>query len=103
MDPQQRLLLECTAHLLCNGAPRGSASTTNSSSHPSSSISPAARQVGAYIGVASSDYGSLVAQHTRSPGPLHATSNALSVVSGRLAYVFGLQGAVYKGARHLLV
>jgi hypothetical protein len=48
--------------------------------------------VSAFVGVASSDYGALVQRHTPSAGPLHATSNALSVASGRLAYVFGMQG-----------
>lgn len=42
-------------------------------------------------GIASSDYGSLVAQHTER-GAFHATSNAVSVASGRLSYTFGLRG-----------
>ena len=42
-------------------------------------------------GIASSDYGSLVAQHVER-GVFHATSSALSVACGRLSYTFGLRG-----------
>lgn len=42
-------------------------------------------------GIASSDYGSLVARHAER-GVYHATSSALSVACGRLSYAFGLRG-----------
>ncbi len=77
MDPQQRLLLEASGEALARGG-----------------VAAGAQRVGAYVGIANSDYGALVQAHT-SPGALHATSNALSVAAGRLAFVFGLQGQVY--------
>jgi acyl transferase domain-containing protein len=80
MDPQQRLLMETTAEVLLT-----SASSAQSSSSCSSNI-------GVFIGIASSDYGSLVRSFTR-PGALHATSNAVSVAAGRLSFSFGLTGA----------
>ena len=43
-------------------------------------------------GLASSDYGSLVQQHTAKGGAFHATSNAVSVSCGRLSYTFGFRG-----------
>lgn len=58
MDPQQRLLLECSAEALA--APL--------TTLPSAGKGPgqsAARPVGAYVGVASSDYGSVVKEHTQ--------------------------------------
>jgi acyl transferase domain-containing protein len=42
-------------------------------------------------GVASSDYGTLVAYHA-DKGAFHATSNAISVACGRLSYSFGFSG-----------
>jgi len=49
MDPQQRLILECAAEAL-------SLSSNGSTSKGA---------VGAYVGVASSDYGSVVKAHTK--------------------------------------
>lgn len=45
----------------------------------------------ASAGIASSDYGSLVARHMER-GVYHATSSALSVACGRLSYTFGMRG-----------
>ena len=44
-----------------------------------------------HAGLASSDYASLV-KKTSKPGVVHATANAISVASGRLADTFGLNG-----------
>ena len=44
-----------------------------------------------HAGIASSDYGSLVARHAER-GVYHATASALSVACGRLSYSFGLRG-----------
>ncbi len=44
------------------------------------------------MGCASSDYAGVVSKHSGAPGPYHATSNALSVIAGRAAFVFGLTG-----------
>jgi acyl transferase domain-containing protein/NADPH:quinone reductase-like Zn-dependent oxidoreductase/acyl carrier protein/thioesterase domain-containing protein len=46
---------------------------------------------GVYVGLASSDYGSLVHSFAEK-GAFHATSNALSVACGRISYTFGFQG-----------
>ena len=46
---------------------------------------------GVFVGLASSDYGSLVHQFAEK-GAFHATSNALSVACGRISYTFGFQG-----------
>ena len=78
MDPQQRLLLELTLE------------ATSPFVH-NDSRSVLAESV--FIGCASSDYSSLVRKHGGKPGAYQATSNALSVIPGRLAHVFGFSGA----------
>ena len=75
MDPQQRLLLESVGEALLAVAAPGA---------------PAAAR-GVYVGLASSDYGSLVSRHAEK-GAFHATSNAVSVACGRLSYTFGFRG-----------
>lgn len=80
MDPQQRLLLETASEAL------QAASVNNSSS-----LQAFSNRLGAYMGVASSDYGTLVKEFTQA-GAFHATSNAISVAAGRLSYTFGLAG-----------
>ena len=89
MDPQQRLLMEGLHEALV-----GSASSPGGSS---SSNGARGRGMGVYVGVAASDYGSLVKAHGTAAGQpgggaFHATANALSVTAGRLAYTFGLTG-----------
>ena len=89
LDPQQRLTLEAVHEAL------GAAS---SSAPASPAATPAAAGVGVYVGVASSDHGAVVARHASSgssqsaAGPYHASANALSVVAGRVSFVFGLTG-----------
>lgn len=79
-DPQQRLLMETTSEALLTATPGGSSSSTFVSG-----------ALGTYIGIASSDYGTLVKAFTAA-GAFHATSNAISVAAGRLSYTFGLSG-----------
>ena len=74
IDPQQRLLLESIGHCMVLDQ---------------NACSPFRK--GVYVGLASSDYGSLVHQYAEK-GAFHATSNALSVACGRISYTFGLQG-----------
>ena len=78
MDPQQRLLMQSIGL------------ATMAAAAVSSEALAAALQ-GVYTGIASSDYASLLKQHT-SKGSFHATANASSVASGRLSYTFGLHG-----------
>jgi len=87
MDPQQRLLLETAAEVLLSS--RSSSSTGYS--QPSLQQQPWWGTVGVYIGIASSDYGSLVKTYAPA-GAFHATANAISVAAGRLSYSFGLSG-----------
>ena len=76
MDPQQRLLLQAV----------GQANLT--ADHLS--LTPSNRN-GMYVGIAPSDYASLLKLHTDRSG-FHATANASSVACGRLSYTFGLKG-----------
>ena len=76
MDPQQRLLMQALAQ----------ASSSVGFAEALRSV-----QQGVYVGIASSDYATLLKQHS-SKGSFHATANASSVASGRLSYTFGLKG-----------
>lgn len=84
LDPQQRLLMEAAVQLLASRGHGSSADSTQPQQQRQ-------RRLGAYVGVASSDHGSLVKAFTP-PGAFHATSNAVSVAAGRLSYTFGLSG-----------
>ncbi len=77
MDPQQRLLLETTTRAIC-------ASQTE--------LHPTVASFGTYVGIASSDYASVVNQMAGDVGTTHATATAISVAAGRLAFVLGMSG-----------
>ena len=76
MDPQQRLLLQAV----------GEANMATAQWDTAKSL-----QQGMYVGIAPSDYASLLKQHS-DRGGFHATANASSVACGRLSYTFGLKG-----------
>jgi acyl transferase domain-containing protein len=84
VDPQQRLLLEAAAEVLLTASAGSSSSGLQQQGFAGSST-------GVYLGIASSDYGSLVRSFTPA-GAYHATANALSVAAGRLSYTFALSG-----------
>lgn len=86
LDPQQRMLLECVAEAVASDS--GFGATALGRSRPAQG---AGLLVGIYVGIASSDYGSMVQQHT-SAGAFHATSCAPSVACGRLSFTFGFTG-----------
>ncbi|OJF16269.1 type I polyketide synthase [Couchioplanes caeruleus] len=78
MDPQQRILLETAWELFERGG-----------------IDPRAvrgRPVGVFAGVSSSDYLTRVPDVPEELTPYINNGNAVSVVSGRVAYAFGLEG-----------
>jgi len=75
MDPQQRLLLQ-TALGVIPGGPSG----------------VRGRAVGAYVGIGTSDYNTLMQQSQVPFNAFSFTAGSASVASGRLAFAFGLQG-----------
>ena len=84
LDPQQRIIAEVVAEALA---------TSPWQQHLLPPPAPLPlNATGVYMGVASSDYGSLVASYGGRSGAFHATSNAISVVAGRLSFMFGMTG-----------
>lgn len=75
MDPQQWLLLQTALGAFPNG--------------PSS---VKGRAVGAYVGIGTSDYNTLMQQSQVPFNAFSFTAGSASVASGRLAFAFGLQG-----------
>ena len=75
MDPQQRLLLQTALAALPNGA--GAVK---------------GRAVGAYVGIGTSDYNTLMQQASVPFNAFSFTAGSASVASGRLSFAFGLQG-----------
>lgn len=75
MDPQQRLLLQTALGAFPHGAGplRG-------------------RAIGAYVGIGTSDYISLMQQANVPCNAFSFTAGSASVASGRLSFAFGLQG-----------
>ncbi len=77
MDPQQRLLLEVAWELF--------------ERHGMPPIGAGTRNIGVYVGAMRADYASGLAANTELDG-YHGTGISGSVMSGRVAYVFGLNG-----------
>ena len=76
MDPQQRVLLEATAEVW--SAAEGS---------------PVMRaKAGAFVGIAGTDYSTLVRMHVGGTSAFMGTGSTLSVAAGRLSYTFAMSG-----------
>ena len=75
MDPQQRLLLQSALEAF-----------------PGGQSSVRGRAVGAYVGIGTSDYNTLIQQANVPFNAFSFTAGSASVASGRLAFAFGLQG-----------
>jgi 3-oxoacyl-(acyl-carrier-protein) synthase len=80
MDPQQRLLLRAAAEAM----PAASSSTAGGRSQP--------LLTGVYVGIGSNDYEVLASHAGVSVSAFSFTAASAAVASGRLAYIFGLQG-----------
>ena len=74
LDPRQRLLIDAAAKCLFDLKSEPTVGT------------------GTYVGCAGKDYVNLLRLHGMEYGAFAAVGNETSVVAGRLAYVFGLQG-----------
>lgn len=75
MDPQQRLLLRAAAEAM-----------------PAASSSRSQLLTGVYVGIGSNDYEVLASHAGVSVSAFSFTAASAAVASGRLAYIFGLQG-----------
>ena len=78
MDPQQRILLELAWEALEEGAqvPRRLAGS----------------QCGVYVGISSTDFGTIMADDPASGGAYVMTGSTLSIAANRISYVFDLHG-----------
>lgn len=98
MDPQQRLLLETASQALAPtfmGIQHTDPFAPSASLSQSQSLIPSRQplgQFGVWVGVSAMDYATLAARYSPEPTAFSATGRALSCVSGRLAYTFGMQG-----------
>ena len=90
MDPQQRLLLHATHAALVAAAGAGAGAGGDGPLGAAAAV--AGRCVGAFVGIAATDYDPL-SQHYGVPiSSFSFTAASPSVAAGRLSYVFGLRG-----------
>ena len=80
MDPQQRLLLECTFEAF------------QIASHQKLKRSVKDNQVGVYVGASYPEYMQLAATANKDTSTYTASGGSLSVIAGRVSYVFGFSG-----------
>ena len=88
MDPQQRLLLETASQALATMLMHEPAEIPLAHESHFRSFG----NYGVCVGVSAMDYATLAARFSPEPTAFSATGRALSCVSGRLAYTFGMQG-----------
>ena len=77
MDPQQRLLLEQGYQSL---------------HHSLAAKALMGNNIGYYVGIFSVEFGQILANSPAGSSVYAATGSALSIASGRVSYVLGLQG-----------
>lgn len=88
MDPQQRLLLEATHQVLATTAFQPSSTSLVSAAKLAHGSS-----VGVFVGVSSSDYNKLGLKYGGGAvSAFTSTGASLSVMSGRVSFIFGLRG-----------
>lgn len=88
MDPQQRLLLEATHQVLATTALQPSSTSLVSAAKLAHGSS-----VGVFVGVSSSDYNKLGLKYGGGAvSAFTSTGASLSVMSGRVSFIFGLRG-----------
>ncbi len=80
MDPQQRLLLECTYEAF------------QIASHQRFRRNVKDTQVGVYVGASYPEYMQLAATANKDTSTYTASGGSLSVIAGRVSYVFGFSG-----------
>ena len=97
MDPQQRLLLECFAEALSSFSSSNSSNSSDSSNNSSNGGGPNRQQFGLYVGVSQLEYARITYETGSNLNAYYATGAHLSVVSGRIAYTFGLKGPALAG------
>jgi 3-oxoacyl-(acyl-carrier-protein) synthase/acyl carrier protein len=80
MDPQQRILLECTYEAF------------QIASHQKFRRNVKDNQVGVYVGASYPEYMQLAATANKDTSTYTASGGSLSVIAGRISYVFGFSG-----------
>lgn len=80
MDPQQRLLLECTFEAFQIASPQNLKHNVKDT------------RVGVYVGASYPEYMQLAARANKDTSTYTASGGSLSVIAGRISYVFGFSG-----------
>lgn len=91
MDPQQRLLLECSLEAISQSASLSSFGSTSMQPQQPDPKDKLRHSIAVYVGASYAEYLQLTAQF-EGFSPYTASGGSLSVLAGRIAYVFGFMG-----------